>query len=257
MAPRSAPRARFASPSRNRAEARTCSRPSPASKQAGAWVLALVNDTDSPLCDLADEVFDLAAGPERSVAATKSFIASLAAIARVVAAWGEDRGLRGELDQLPGFAGQGMGARLVAADARPCRRDRPLRPRPRARIWRSRRKRRSSSRKRRSCTPRRSAPPSFGTGRWRWSARGFPALMFSQSDETASNVEETASGSGRARCGRVRRRCRSSRRDVAADDCAPGRCSSRSCRSSPSTAPPMRSPSRAASIPTVRRTSPK
>lgn len=70
-------------------------------KQAGAWVLALVNDTESPLADLADEVFDLAAGPERSVAATKSFITSLTAIARVVAEWGDDDVLRGQLQALP------------------------------------------------------------------------------------------------------------------------------------------------------------
>lgn len=70
-------------------------------KQAGAWVLALVNDTASPLAELADEVFDLAAGPERSVAATKSFITSLTAIARVVAEWSDDDLLRHELQHLP------------------------------------------------------------------------------------------------------------------------------------------------------------
>src|SRR5438270_3403125 len=51
-------------------------------RAAGAWVLALVNEIDSPLADMADEVLGLAAGPERSVAATKSFIASLSAIVR-------------------------------------------------------------------------------------------------------------------------------------------------------------------------------
>jgi len=70
-------------------------------KAAGAWVLALVNDTQSPLCELADEVFALAAGPERSVAATKSFITSLSAIARIVAAWSEDEALEAELHALP------------------------------------------------------------------------------------------------------------------------------------------------------------
>jgi glucosamine--fructose-6-phosphate aminotransferase (isomerizing) len=72
-------------------------------RTAGAWVLALVNDTDSPLADMADEVLGLAAGPERSVAATKSFIASLAAIVRVVAEWSDDDALRGELGGLPGL----------------------------------------------------------------------------------------------------------------------------------------------------------
>jgi glucosamine--fructose-6-phosphate aminotransferase (isomerizing) len=70
-------------------------------KAGGAWVLALVNDTQSPLCDFADEVFGLAAGPERSVAATKSFIASLSAIARIVAEWGEEGDLKHQLSALP------------------------------------------------------------------------------------------------------------------------------------------------------------
>src|SRR6478735_7769765 len=59
-------------------------------KAAGAWTLALVNDTASPLAGMADAVFDLAAGAEQSIAATKSFIASLSAIARIVAAWSKD-----------------------------------------------------------------------------------------------------------------------------------------------------------------------
>ena len=70
-------------------------------KAGGAWVLALVNDERSPLAEIADEVFGLAAGAERSVAATKSFIASLAAIARLVAEWCSDEALRGDLEELP------------------------------------------------------------------------------------------------------------------------------------------------------------
>jgi len=70
-------------------------------KAGGAWVLALVNDEDSPLAEIADELFALGAGPERSVAATKSFIASLAAIARLVAAWSGDDVLHGDLSKLP------------------------------------------------------------------------------------------------------------------------------------------------------------
>jgi glucosamine--fructose-6-phosphate aminotransferase (isomerizing) len=70
-------------------------------KDAGARVLALVNDTASPLCDLADEVCPLAAGEERSVAATKSFIASLSAIARLIAEWTQDTQLAADLGTLP------------------------------------------------------------------------------------------------------------------------------------------------------------
>jgi glucosamine--fructose-6-phosphate aminotransferase (isomerizing) len=70
-------------------------------KAAGACVVALVNEMDSPLADMADELFGLAAGTEHSIAATKTFIASLAAIARVVADWSDDDALRRDLAQLP------------------------------------------------------------------------------------------------------------------------------------------------------------
>jgi glucosamine--fructose-6-phosphate aminotransferase (isomerizing) len=75
-------------------------------KHAGAWVLVLVNDAESSLADMADEVIGLAAGEERSVAATKSFIASLAAVARVVAEWSDDGELRGDLRNLPALLDQ-------------------------------------------------------------------------------------------------------------------------------------------------------
>jgi glucosamine--fructose-6-phosphate aminotransferase (isomerizing) len=70
-------------------------------KKAGAFVVVLVNDDTSPLVDLADEVLPLQAGPERSVAATKSFIASLAGLAALVAAWAQDAALIADLDALP------------------------------------------------------------------------------------------------------------------------------------------------------------
>ncbi|KRB44447.1 SIS domain-containing protein [Phenylobacterium sp. Root700] len=72
-----------------------------AAKQAGALVVALVNDENSPLAALADRVLPLHAGPEISVAATKSYIAALAAIAQLVAAWTEDAALTQALDELP------------------------------------------------------------------------------------------------------------------------------------------------------------
>ena len=75
-------------------------------KEAGACVMALVNDPHSPLAGMADEVFRLAAGPEQSVAATKSFITSLAAIARVVSEWSNDDALRADLDELPSLLRQ-------------------------------------------------------------------------------------------------------------------------------------------------------
>lgn len=69
--------------------------------QAGALVVALVNDATSPLAQMADIVLPLNAGPEISVAATKSYIASLAGIAALVAAWKDDASLAADLAALP------------------------------------------------------------------------------------------------------------------------------------------------------------
>jgi glucosamine--fructose-6-phosphate aminotransferase (isomerizing) len=70
-------------------------------KAAGAFVIALVNDETSPVAKLADAVVPLGAGPELSVAATKSYLASLSAIVQLVAAWTEDADLAAALDGLP------------------------------------------------------------------------------------------------------------------------------------------------------------
>lgn len=72
-----------------------------AAKAAGAYAVALVNVVNSPLADLADEVIPLHAGPELSVAATKSYIAALVAITQLIAAWTEDAELADALTTLP------------------------------------------------------------------------------------------------------------------------------------------------------------
>lgn len=72
-------------------------------RRAGAFVVALVNAEDSPLAAAADVAIALSAGPERSVAATKSYICSLAAIAALVAAWSEDATLAEAVEGLPGM----------------------------------------------------------------------------------------------------------------------------------------------------------
>lgn len=72
-----------------------------AAKSAGALVVACVNDVASPLAELANFVLPLGAGPETSVAATKSYIASLAAIARLTACWAKDEILNAAVDRLP------------------------------------------------------------------------------------------------------------------------------------------------------------
>ncbi|WP_350016389.1 SIS domain-containing protein [Rhodanobacter sp. IGA1.0] len=72
-----------------------------AAKRAGARVVALVNVEDSPLAALADTVIPLHAGPERSVAATKSYIAALAAVLHLCAHWLDDAELGDALQRLP------------------------------------------------------------------------------------------------------------------------------------------------------------
>ena len=70
-------------------------------KAAGARVVVLVNDETSPLADRADWLLPLCAGPETSVAATKSFIASIAGLAALAAWWSGDQALLAALGGLP------------------------------------------------------------------------------------------------------------------------------------------------------------
>ncbi|BDA86189.1 glucosamine--fructose-6-phosphate aminotransferase [Aureimonas sp. SA4125] len=72
-----------------------------AARLGGARTLALVNVPGSPLEAAADHVVPLAAGLEHSVAATKSFLVSVAASLGVLAAWTGDTALRGALERLP------------------------------------------------------------------------------------------------------------------------------------------------------------
>lgn len=70
-------------------------------KKNGAFVVALLNVVDSPVAEAADEVLPLCAGQENSVAATKSYIAALSAIAQMTAHLSADRQLHEALKRLP------------------------------------------------------------------------------------------------------------------------------------------------------------
>lgn len=70
-------------------------------RESGARTVALVNQPGSPLASVCSRHAPLCAGVERSVAATKSYIASLAAVARLVARWTDDRNLLSGLANLP------------------------------------------------------------------------------------------------------------------------------------------------------------
>ena len=71
-----------------------------AAKKGGAVTIAVVNVTESQLAKEADIVLALHAGEEKSVAATKSFIASVAALSGVVAAISGDASLQAGLARL-------------------------------------------------------------------------------------------------------------------------------------------------------------
>jgi len=70
-------------------------------KVSGATILALCNSPGAPLAAAADLVIELRAGFETSVAATKSFLATLAALANLVAVWTRDAALQSALQTLP------------------------------------------------------------------------------------------------------------------------------------------------------------
>ncbi|MDB5721734.1 MAG: hypothetical protein JWP15_2352 [Alphaproteobacteria bacterium] len=72
-----------------------------AAAASGARTAALVNATDSPLAECAERVLPLFAGEEKAVAATKSYIASLSAIIQLVAAWTCDEAMARALEAAP------------------------------------------------------------------------------------------------------------------------------------------------------------
>ena len=67
----------------------------------GALTVAFTNDPASPLAEAAEVVLPLHAGREEAVAATKTFIAELAAFLQLLAHWRGDRGLLDALERLP------------------------------------------------------------------------------------------------------------------------------------------------------------
>ncbi len=69
-------------------------------RRQGALTLALTNDPNSPLAEAAGEVMSFNIGPEKSVAATKTYTAELALIGLLAAEIADDNGLRLGLDRL-------------------------------------------------------------------------------------------------------------------------------------------------------------
>jgi glucosamine--fructose-6-phosphate aminotransferase (isomerizing) len=81
-----------------------------AARRQGAPTIALTNDPASELAAAAEHAIDLATGPERAVAATKTYTAELVAIALLVTALAEDAGAdtRAQLARLPGSIAEAL-----------------------------------------------------------------------------------------------------------------------------------------------------
>jgi len=72
-----------------------------AAREGGARLISIVNEATSPLAELADIAIPLQAGPEKSVAATKSCIASMGAGLALLSDWAKDLVLTGAVAELP------------------------------------------------------------------------------------------------------------------------------------------------------------
>lgn len=70
-------------------------------REGGALSIAMTNNPDSPLAQVSDHTLNLHAGPEISVAATKTFVNSAVAGIWLLAEWAEDDALRTAIHSLP------------------------------------------------------------------------------------------------------------------------------------------------------------
>ena len=70
-------------------------------RSSGALTAAIVNDTSGPLAGTCEFILPMGAGPESSVAATKTFIAALSALLRLVGGWNGDHALKAATEKLP------------------------------------------------------------------------------------------------------------------------------------------------------------
>jgi glucosamine--fructose-6-phosphate aminotransferase (isomerizing) len=77
-------------------------------RKQGALTVALTNDPASPLAKLAEYGIDLSAGPERAVAATKTYTTSLLALAMLSTALSGDKQAARLLDRVPAFVAEAL-----------------------------------------------------------------------------------------------------------------------------------------------------
>jgi glucosamine--fructose-6-phosphate aminotransferase (isomerizing) len=72
-----------------------------AATEAGALTVAITNDPEAPLAKICTVALPISAGPEHSVAATKTFVATAAGLLRLTAAWAGNTALLDAVCRLP------------------------------------------------------------------------------------------------------------------------------------------------------------
>jgi len=70
-------------------------------RKSGALTVAITNDAGSPLAKACDIPLPIGAGPEHSIAATKTFVATAVTLMRLAAAWAGDAALHAAICRLP------------------------------------------------------------------------------------------------------------------------------------------------------------
>jgi glucosamine--fructose-6-phosphate aminotransferase (isomerizing) len=82
---------------------------SESARRNGALAISITNTPDSPLAAASDFTIDLLSGVEKSVAATKTFVASVVAGLALLADWTEDADLKTAISALPEALGRAVG----------------------------------------------------------------------------------------------------------------------------------------------------
>ncbi|MGH2536495.1 MAG: SIS domain-containing protein, partial [Candidatus Promineifilaceae bacterium] len=88
-------------------------------RRQGALTAVITNAPDSPLAEQGDFVLELGAGPEQAVAASKTYTASLAAIALLSASLADSDEMRAALERLPAAAAASLALDAAVAEVAP------------------------------------------------------------------------------------------------------------------------------------------
>jgi glucosamine--fructose-6-phosphate aminotransferase (isomerizing) len=85
-------------------------------RRAGIPTIAITNDDQSPLAREADLCLPLCAGVEKSVTATKTFVASAAMAAAIIASLADDRTFKAATDNLPATLAEALAVEWKAVE---------------------------------------------------------------------------------------------------------------------------------------------